>query len=183
MSGSERDLILRAAHGDKVAFGSLYETYLEAIYRYIHYRISHEQEAEDLTEEVFLRAWKTLPRMKKESEIKNFRSWIYRIARNLVIDHYRKKDKDVTLDHTDNLQGFEREPDEAVIEKEVNVSLRDAVQKLDEPFKEVLIHRFVNGLSHAETSKVMGLKENHIRVLQYRALKKVRAWMEAGGME
>ena len=72
---------------------------------------------------------------------------------------------------------------EVLLEKEENVSLRDAVHKLDDPLKEVLIQRFVNGLSHAETSKVMGLKENHIRVLQYRALKKVRFWMEAGGTE
>lgn len=181
MNISERDLILRATQGDKKAFGTLYELYLDPIYRFIYYRVSNEQEAEDMAEEVFIRAWGSLPRIQNGSEIQNFRSWLYRIARNLVVDRYRKKNLEVLLDDNSFLADQSPQPDAAVQMEEQSSFLRDAVRELEEPFREVLIHRFVNGLSHAETADLMGLRENHIRVLQYRALKKLRSIMQAGG--
>lgn len=183
MNSSEPDLILRATRGDKKAFGALYEIYLDAIYRFIYYRVSNEQEAEDMTEEVFIRAWGSLPRITDGSEIQNFRSWLYRIARNLIVDRYRKKNLEFEMDDQTYLPDQNPQPDAAVLMEEESSLLREAIRNLEEPFREVLIHRFINELSHAETAGLMGLRENHIRVLQYRALKKLRSMMEPGGPE
>ena len=186
MSDAEHDLIQRAVSGDRQSFGMLYERYLEQIYRFIYFRVSHQQEAEDLTEEVFMRVWQSLPRMKKDAEIQNFRSWVYRITRNLVIDYYRKRGAqsrgaDTGIDKDALLQEDLPLPEEAVQSGEESQQLLAAVNRLDALQREVLLHRFVNGYSHAQTASLMGLRENNIRVLQYRALKKVKAWLDAGG--
>ena len=181
MNGSERDLILRAAGGDKQAFGALYEQYLDPIYRFIYYRVSDEQEAEDMAEEVFIRAWNNLPDINRRSEIQNFRSWLYRIARNLVVDRYRKKDLEVELGERIIPEDPLQQPDSLVQQSQQSNTLREAIRSLEEPYREVLVHRFVNDLSHSETARLMGLQENHVRVLQYRALKKLRSVLEAGG--
>ncbi len=177
MDSSERELILRSARGDKRAFGDLYEIYMDPIYRFIYFRVTHELEAEDLTEEVFLRVWQALPRMVKDKEIHNFRAWLYRIARNLVVDHYRKKRLETDISEADFMIDPEIQPDISVQRDEESNKLISAILKLEEPLREVMVHRFVSGFSHAETAGLMGLNENHIRVLQYRALKKLRDWM------
>ena len=83
-----RGLVARAIRGDAEAFGDLYAEYLDAIYRYVLLRVGDEASAEDLTEEVFVRAWEALPRYKAHKY--PFSSWLYRIAHNLVVDAYRK---------------------------------------------------------------------------------------------
>jgi RNA polymerase sigma-70 factor, ECF subfamily len=183
MESCERDLILRATQGEKSAFGELYELYLDPIYRFIYFRVSNEQEAEDMAEEVFIRAWKSFPRFNNGSEIQNFRSLVYRIARNLVVDRYRKKNLEVSLEDHVVVADQELQPDVAVQMEEQSNHLSDAIRMLEDPFREVLVHRFVNCLSHAETASLMGLRENHIRVLQYRALKKLRSILDAGEPE
>ncbi len=183
MDSSERELILRAARGDKRAFGDLYEIYMDPIYRFIYFRVTHEQEAEDLTEEVFLRVWLALPRMVKDKEIQNFRAWIYRIARNLIVDHYRKKRLETDISEADFIVDMEIQPDVRMQKDEESETLISAILKLEEILREVMVHRFVSGFSHAETADLMGLRENHIRVLQYRALKKLRDWVDPGDDE
>ena len=86
---NEKKLVLRAQKGDSEAFGVLYSWYLDAFYRYVYFRVDTTATAEDLTEEVFVRAWEALPTY----EIRKypFKSWLYRIAHNLVIDHRRKQ--------------------------------------------------------------------------------------------
>src|ERR1043165_3026034 len=82
-------LIKQAVDGDSEAFGVLYVRYMDAIFRYIYYRVGQDIEAEDLTEEVFIRAWEALPSYQIGQF--PFTSWLYRIAHNLVIDHPRKR--------------------------------------------------------------------------------------------
>ena len=84
----ESKLVALASQGDADAFGDLYELYLEEMYRYVRYRINHKQDAEDLTEQVFLKAWAGLSGYRGEVP---FKAWIYRIARNTVVDHYRTR--------------------------------------------------------------------------------------------
>src|SRR5512135_1339680 len=90
------DLIARARRGDVQAFGELYEHSLDAIYRYIFYRVGEVAEAEDLTETVFLKAWEALDRY----EVRDvpFTAWLYRIAHNVIIDRHRTHKTDVSLD-------------------------------------------------------------------------------------
>jgi len=174
MVNSEEELILRSAQGDRQAFGRLYETYLDQIYRYIFIRTGDAHEAEDLTEEVFLKAWVALPKTNKGTPVENFRSWVYRIAHNLVVDRYRSKK--ITVPLQDVLPSSDENPlpESVVQQREQNNHLASVLDQLEEPFRQVILHRFVHQLSHDETARVMGLRASHVRVLQYRALNKMR---------
>lgn len=167
----DSELIAQAVIGDKAAFGSLYERYLEQIYRYIYYRVYNHQEAEDLTETVFLKAWEALPKSKKK--VKNFRAWIYRIAQNLVID-YKRATPHVSLEQEKVPEKDVLELDGLVEKKQENQRLALAIMQLEAPSQQVIVLRFINQLSHAETAEILELKEGHVRVLQYRALQRLR---------
>jgi RNA polymerase sigma-70 factor (ECF subfamily) len=171
---AEKGYLDRAIQGDTKAYGVLYTHYLEEIHRYIYYRVINQAEAEDLTETVFIKAWDALPRF--ESSKVNLRAWLYRIAHNTVIDFYRTKRSTVEL----SSQQHDRQPslEHQIQTLEDNRGLALAIQTLDEKLQQVVLCRFVNGLSHAETAEIMGLKEGHVRVLQLRALQKLRLVLE-----
>ena len=177
---SEKELIQSAASGDVEAFAEIYDHYLLPIYRYIFYRVSDVLDAEDLTEEVFLRVWERLQTSGTGAGIKNFNAWLYRIAHNLVVDHYRKG---ANRKHEDVLEeGSALNPEsgaeEAFVHQMEIAALEVAISGLEDPLQQIIILRFINRLSHAETAEILGLKEGHVRVLQYRALKKLRTSLE-----
>lgn len=173
MDVPETDLIARAQQGNRAAFGSLYERYMGQIYRYVYYRVSDRDEAEDLTETVFIKAWEALPRYRSRGA--TFRAWLYRIARNAVIDRHRTRKVVVPLeDAQDWLDVESSSPEVAVEQAEESARLGVALSRLPTRLREVILHRFVNGLSHAETAQVMGLRRGHVRVLQHRALNQMR---------
>ncbi|MEJ2757418.1 MAG: sigma-70 family RNA polymerase sigma factor [Anaerolineales bacterium] len=177
-------MIDRAANGDEEAFGDLYERYLEPIYRYVYYRVPTPEEAEDLTETIFLRAWETLV-MKKNTKIENFKAWIYRIAHNLTVDFHRKK-KPIQMESSQmgaTIQPDSPNPEIEVQKKLSEQSLNKAIEKLEETFQNVIVLRFFNKLSHAETAEVLGIKEGNVRVIQYRALKKLQTYLNEDNYE
>lgn len=167
------ELTLRATKGDQNAFGVLYEQHLNAIYRYIFYRVNNEQDAEDLTERTFLNAWQHLSG-KKNVEIQNFRAWIYRIAHNVVIEHYRSNKESTSIEDAFTIADPTPTP-EAFTDLQLDRDdLARAIAQLEPNLQQVIILRFINEMSHAETAKVLEIKENHARTLQFRALKKLR---------
>jgi len=177
MNITDSKLVDQAVHGDKHAFGHLYERYLDDIYRYVYFRVFNHQVAEDLTEMVFLRAWEALPKSRRK--IKNFRAWIYRIAHNLVIDHKRKKRPEIletepmVQDTFSNIEaGFE--------EKQESQELMQAIAQLESKYRQVIVLRFFNQISHAEAAQILDIDEGHVRVLQYRGLKQLRQLMDKG---
>lgn len=169
---SDADLVLRAIQGQKDAFGDLYERYLDQIYRYAYYRVANPNDAEDLTETIFLKAWNALQKTKQPP--KNVRAWIYRIAHNTVIDHYRMQKQTVSLAEVEMLPETAPQPEKQVQSNQESQRLAEAIQKLDHRLQQVVVCRFINGMSHAETAEIMNLSEGHVRVLQHRALKRVR---------
>jgi RNA polymerase sigma-70 factor (ECF subfamily) len=177
---SDRDLIARAAGGSHRAYGELYERYLDEIYRYIFCRVPDVVTAEDLTEEVFIRAWQKLPETQQKNAIQNFRAWIYRIAHNRVVDHLRseKNRTHTPLEDSANLIQDTETPEEWLQDQQRSDYLAQVICSLDDTLQQVILLRFVNQCSHAETAQILGLQENHIRVLQYRALKKLRSRLE-----
>jgi RNA polymerase sigma-70 factor (ECF subfamily) len=169
---SETELIARSIDGDAGAFGALYERYLGAIYRYVYYSVPNHAEAEDLTENVFLKAWQALPRFRLNGA--GFRTWLYRIAHNSIIDRHRTLKQVVSLDEAAQLRDPAPTP-ESVVEAEQQVLiLSAALSRLKPRAQQVILCRFISGLSHAETAKVLGVSEGHVRVLQHRALKRMR---------
>lgn len=171
-------LAVRARNGDTAAFGDLYERLLDKIYRYVYYRVSNQQDAEDLTETVFLKAWQGLANYKVESA--PFTAWLYRIAHNTVVDHYRtRKNTESLADHPYLLDKQESVEAQVFLQTEVR-KLRAILQEMTPIHQEVLVLRFINGLSPAETAAVLEKSNGAIRVLQHRALKELQALMTVG---
>ncbi len=165
----ESKIIDRAQHGDADAFGELYKAHLDAMYSYISKRVGEVNEVENLTQTVFLKAWQALERY-KPSKVP-FRAWLYRIAHNTVIDYYRTKKETASLEeHTMIPTNTLNSPEETIVSKERNETLRQAITKLRPAYQQVLSLRFLSGLGYSETAKVLGRQVNAVRVLQFRAL-------------
>ncbi len=178
MLEAEKQLIERARLGDSDSFGRLYDHYGPAIYRFIAIRVTVREEAEDLTHEVFLSAWQKLPTYKERGF--PFGSWLYRIARNRVIDYWRTKKIYLSLDDPEQEIG-EQLPDEnsssPASELDTNISLEEiksAIKDLSPNQQDVLILRFVEDLSPAEIAKILNKREGTIRILQFRAIKSLK---------
>ncbi|MDO8577696.1 MAG: RNA polymerase sigma factor [Dehalococcoidales bacterium] len=160
-------LIEQAAQGDSNAFSSLYDTYAEKIYRHVCYRVPDRADAEDITQEVFIRAWRAVGRYRNGKT--PFFSWLLVIARNLVADFYRIRKNHALLDgDAPYASGID-------IEKEVEASqkkdeLQQAISKLNKVKQKVLIMRFIEDRSYPEISRALGKSEGAVRVLVFRAL-------------
>ena len=166
----EEGLVRQAVQGDAEAFGALYGLYLDAIYKYIYYRTGNAVVAEDLTEHTFLKAWSGIGNYEQQGI--RFSSWLYRIARNTVIDYYRTKREEVpfaseppTLAKEEGLG-----PEALLLRREEVKELQHAISQLPEEQQQVIILRFVEGLSHRQVSEIMGKSESACRVIQHRAL-------------
>lgn len=174
----EHDLINRAIDGDAAAYGALYDQYLTPIYTFIYFQVSDVIEAEDLTEVVFLKAYEKLPEFRRAKKMVNFRAWLYRIARNLVIDHYRTRKPTAPLEPDMPLQDNKPLPERLVLTGEDVQELKSALTQLDELYRQVILLRFISGYSYPEVADMLDITENYVRVIQFRALRKLRTILD-----
>jgi RNA polymerase sigma-70 factor (ECF subfamily) len=169
-------LIQRATSGDADAFGRLYDMYVDRVYRHIYYRVGNVMDAEDLTQQVFFKAWQAIGRYKRTAS--PFVAWLMTISHNLVIDFYRtKKDKtyleaEVTAD--ESAPSPERIA-EAHFEQQ---QVRRAILQLPSDQQQVILLRFVEGFRNPEVASILGKSEGAIRVILHRALAKLRQILE-----
>ena len=164
-----------AKSGDSEAFAQLYDAYLERVYRYIYFRVSDDAAAEDITSQVFLKAWENLDRYQFGNS--PFLAWLYTIARNQVIDHYRTNKELVSMDEIISSPAKEKPVDEQVQFRFDLQAMRDALQFLTEEQQQVLILRFVAGLETHEIAQEMNKAEGAIRALQMRALQTLSKYL------
>ncbi|GHF56175.1 hypothetical protein GCM10010218_41880 [Streptomyces mashuensis] len=165
------DLVERAQAGEAEAFGRLYDQYADTVYRYIYYRVGGRATAEDLTSETFLRALRRIGTFTWQG--RDFGAWLVTIARNLVADHFKSSRfrLEVTTGEMLDANEVERSPEDSVLESLSNAALLEAVRKLNPQQQECVTLRFLQGLSVAETARVMGKNEGAIKTLQYRAVR------------
>ncbi|GGQ63089.1 MULTISPECIES: ECF subfamily RNA polymerase sigma factor, BldN family [Kitasatospora] len=165
------DLVERAQNGESEAFGRLYDHYADTVYRYIYYRVGSRATAEDLTSETFLRALRRIGTFTWQG--RDFGAWLVTIARNLVADHFKSSRfrLEVTTGEMLDSNECERSPEESVLESLSNAALLDAVRRLNPQQQECVTLRFLQGLSVAETARIMGKNEGAIKTLQYRAVR------------
>lgn len=174
----EHKLVLRAKEGDSAAFGALYDRHLPAIYRFILLKVGGRKgEAEDLTHEVFLSAWRNVGNF--EFQGYPFSSWLYRIARNAVVDHYRTQKKNVSLDVVPD-EVFAEKPD---VDERLDAGLEmQRIQvylaRLEPVYQDVLVMKFVEDMSNREIAAALEKSEGAVRVIQHRALKQLRKSLE-----
>ncbi|MFE9925441.1 ECF subfamily RNA polymerase sigma factor, BldN family [Streptomyces sp. NPDC005774] len=165
------ELVERAQAGEADAFGRLYDQYSDTVYRYIYYRVGSKANAEDLTSETFLRALRRIGTFTWQG--RDFGAWLVTIARNLVADHFKSSRfrLEVTTGEMLDANEVARSPEDSVLEYLSNAALLDAVQRLNPQQRECVTLRFLQGLSVAETARVMGKNEGAIKTLQYRAVR------------
>ena len=172
---SEESLVRRAQKNDQEAFAQLYEEHFDKIYRYLALRVGNEMEAEDMTQQVFLKAlqsissfrWKGVP----------FSAWLFRIAHNQAVDHLRKKKKRSSVPLDDSLVASGDSPHAATELKMDIERLLKATKRLTEAQREVISLRFSSELSIAQVAKVMGKSEGAIKALQHSAVVALRRTM------
>jgi len=173
----DEQVIQQVKNGDAEAYGVLYDQYAEVIFRYVYSHLEGRLDAEDLTEEIFLRAWRALP--KYDERGLPFSAFLFRIARNSLIDYYRQRKVVQSIEDVE-LQSHEPGPEETVEVQIENRNLRETIARLREDYRNVLIFRFLSGLSPEETAQVMQRSVGAVRVLQHRALSALKDLMERG---
>ncbi len=178
MIDGEENLIIRAVQGDSSAFGSLYDHYQPMIYRFVAVKVGRREEAEDITHQVFMNAWQNIKRYEHRGH--PFSSWLYRIARNQVVDHYRSHREEVSLE----AEGVE---EVAVLPQSITAdlvakleveSVFRAIHQLKPEYQDVVILRFVEDLSIKETAAAMKKTEGAVKLMQHRAMAELKKRLE-----
>ena len=164
-------LVERAQAGEAAAFGLIYDRYVDTVFRFVYFRVGNRQLAEDLTSDTFLRALKRIGSFTWQG--RDLGAWLVTIARNLVADHFKSSRfrLEVTTGEMLDANEVERSPEDSVLESLSNAALLEAVRRLNPQQQECVTLRFLQGLSVAETARVMGKNEGAIKTLQYRAVR------------
>ena len=177
---SEDYLVQQAIERNRQAFGALYDSSLDRVYRHVFYRVSNQADAEDITQEVYVRAWKAIHRYKTTGA--PFTAWLLSIAGNLIIDYYRKRQK-----HSQISEDLKEAPLESVPtpqeQAEINLDrtlLKEKVLRLKGDKQKVILMRFIDDRSVEEIATILKKTENAIRVIQFRALSDLRKMIERG---
>lgn len=173
---SEASLVARAIQRDTEAFSQLYHLYFDRVYRYARLRLQNPADAEDATAAVFLSAWRGIDRFSPKHET-SFAGWLFRLAHNTVVDRYRRLRETVSLDTPDASYPAEIAfpSPEAELEWRLTMTeLHEALRSLTEEQREVVLLRFVEGLSAREVGDIMGKQEGTVRGMQFRAIEALR---------
>ncbi len=165
-----RTLVEKAATGNVEAFGELYGIYLDRIYRYVFYHVHSKETAEDLTEEVFMKAWRKIGKYRWEG--RPFSAWLYRIAHNHVVDYFRTSRPNVPLDV--DIPGHDDQPEAELEQQQMRHMLSRALSSLPPQQKQIIVLKFIEGCSNRMIEQVMGKSQGAIRVMQMRALSALR---------
>jgi RNA polymerase sigma-70 factor (ECF subfamily) len=169
----EEGLVGEAVRGDQGAFARLYEAHFDRIYRYVYLKIGDREEAEDMTQQVFLSALRSITSFKYQGT--PFTAWLFRIAHNQIVDHFRKKSRrPVTLEIDETVPSGGAGPESAA---ELSLDMERvsrATRRLTGAQREVISLRFAGGLSIEETAKAMGKNPGAIKALQHAAVLALR---------
>ena len=173
---NEEYILNKAIKGEQEAFTQLYDLYFDRIYKYMYFRMKKQSEAEDLTQEVFIKALKGISSYKIGAT--PFSSWLYRIAHNQVIDHIRKNEKhqSVSLDEVTSLAADSDPVEETERQMEID-ELTAAIARLPAAQQEVISLRFIAGLPISDVAKISGKSEGTVKALQFNATMSLRKLM------
>jgi len=173
-------LVELARGGDSEAFGQLFDHYHTSVYRFIYYRVSSVALAQDLASETFFRALRSMSSFRWQG--KDFGAWLMTIARNLTADHY--KSGRTRLEYTTEDMGAHDSstegPENAVLASLTNETLLKALSDLPTEQQECLIMRFLQGLSIAETAKILGRSDGAVKQLQLRGVRNLAKLLPEG---
>jgi len=173
----EKYLIFKAKNKDPESFSQLYNLYVDKIYRFVFFKVKTQEDAQDISSEVFLKAWQYIS---DNNEVKNLNALLYRIARNLVIDYYRKSSRqDIPIDQ----QIMEQQEMKMDGIKEVDIrieteKIEQKLHQLKDDYREIVILRYIEGFSIKEIAEIVEKKPGNVRIILHRALNTLKELME-----
>ncbi len=177
---SEMTRIIEAAHRyEQWAFEEIYNRYADKLFRFLLLRVGSRPEAEDLVAEAFVRILHRIDTFQGKT-VASFSAWIYRVARNLLVDHYRHRAKRETtsLDaRYYKLVDTNSEPHKKTVESQANKELYDAIANLTPDQQQVVVFKFFEGMSNAEIARILGKTEGAVKSLQHRALSALQRFL------
>lgn len=169
-----KELIERAKAGDSEAFSMLYEHYLTPVFRYIYFRVGGKEEAEDLAQTVFIKAYKALSSFRQQG--KDPLAYFYTIARNTVIDFQRKR-REILGDTAETIEAVADQNTDVmhgITDRFEHERIQRAFRQLSDDQRDAVVLRFINDMSNEEIAAVMGKTEVAVRQLHSRGLKTLR---------
>ncbi len=168
----EADLIEAASQGDGEAFAALYDRHLQRVYSYVYHWVREKSDAEDLTQQVFLRAWEAIGRYRNTGA--PFIAWLVVIAHNQVMSFYRKGRSEPLPERQELAANPHHNPEELALAYDSSLAIRKAILSLPPEQQQVIIMRFVEGFRHSQVGAVLGKSPGTIRIIQFRALAALR---------
>ena len=171
----ERVLVKRAIARDREAFGALYDRHVVRVYRHIYYMVGNAAEAEDLTAQAFLQAWQAIERYQVRGA--PFVSWLLRIAHNLGVSYLRSRREGAELPETLVDHNRHNNPEEVLHQRLEGDRVREAILRLRDEQRQVIMLRFVEDLEYREVAEIVGKSVAAVRVIQHRALNSLRKQM------
>lgn len=180
----EKILLFKAKNKDPEAYGEIYDFYAEKIYRFIFFKVSSVQEAEDLTSDVFLKSWQYIIDKGKGETIENLNAFLYKVARNTVIDHYRKRSKEAVKESEfeyDIITSIRDEKidleEQAIINSDMQ-EIEKALKELKEEYRELITLRYLNELTINEIAQILEKSSGTVRVTLFRATRTLKDLLE-----
>lgn len=167
--------IQKAQKGDREAYGQIYNLYYKKIYRYCYFNLENRELAQDICQETFLKAWKSLPTFSINSG-GTLQAFLFKIAKNLIIDNSRKK-KTESIDKHENLETNENFEEDLDRVKDTD-NLKRALGKLNEKDRQIIVLKYLEEMSGAEVAKIIGKREGALRVRIHRILANLKKIME-----
>ncbi len=169
----DKVLLIKAREGDANSFGVLFDKYYSKIYRFIFFKVSSKEIAEDLASQTFLKCWEHLS---EGNRVDKFQPWLYRIARNLISDYFRSREKEeLPLIYQEN-----SEIEEIKVDPAQNLSreeLEKIIFNLKSEAREIILLRYVEDLSIKEISKIVDKSAVNVRVIIHRAIKELQEFI------
>ena len=176
-AASEIDLLVeKATNGDANAFGRLYDMHVDRVYRHVYYRVGNVADAEDLTQQGFIKAWQAIHRYKKTAS--PFLAWLIKISHNLVIDFYRSNKAKTYIDFDMVASELGSSPEHLAEMHFDQQQIRQAILELPGGQQQVVLMRFIEGFSYPEIASSLGKSEGAVRVILHRTLARLRKILE-----
>jgi RNA polymerase sigma-70 factor (ECF subfamily) len=165
---------VEAAKEDPVAFGRLYNHFVQPVYRYLYSQVGTVHDAEDLTSQTFMKAYESLPRYRERGF---FSAWLFRIARSKMIDHFRNSQYEVGLQAAEKVKAAHDALGQVIQDEELS-RLKGLICELNEEEQDLIRLRYVAALSFAEMADVLGKREDAVKKSVYRLLARIKSQME-----
>ena len=169
---AEEDLIDAAVGGETQAFAALYDRHLERVYRHLYYWVGNRSDAEDLTQQVFLNAWRSIGSYRRTGA--SFIAWLLKIAHNQVVSAHRRAKEACHLDVELVSRDRWGDPEAVALAKHDHMAMRRAILRLKPEQQQVVVMRFIEHFDYSEIAAALGKSEGNIRVIQHRALTELR---------